>query len=49
MAFGRPLYLKVCQKYHADCGGSDETMQFINAAWSIAQDYLEKQELAKIA
>ena len=49
IAFGRPLYLKVCQRYHADCGGSNETMQFINAAWEIAQDYLEKQSIAKIA
>ena len=49
VAFGRPLYLKVCQRYHADCGGSDETMKFINAAWAIAQDYLEKQAIAKIA
>ncbi len=49
IAFGRPFYLKVCQRYHADCGGSDETMKFINSAWSIAQDYLEKQAIAKIA
>ncbi|MGK7935896.1 MAG: hypothetical protein AB4206_08875 [Xenococcaceae cyanobacterium] len=49
VAFGRPFYLKVCQRYHVDCGGSNETMQFINAAWDIAQDYLEKQSIAKIA
>ena len=49
VAFGRPFYLKVCQKYHADCGGSDEIMKFINAAWDIAQDYLNKQETAKTA
>lgn len=49
VAFGRPFYLKVCQKYHSDRGGSDEIMKFINAAWDIAQDYLSKQEVAKIA
>ena len=49
IAFGRPFYLKVCQRYHADCGGSDEIMKFVNVAWDIAQDYLEKQAIAKIA
>ena len=49
VAFGRPFYLKVCQRYHADCGGSDEAMKFINTAWGIAQDYLERQAIAKIA
>lgn len=49
VAFGRPFYLKVCQRYHADCGGSDEIMKFINVAWDIAQDYVEKQAIAKIA
>ena len=49
VAFGRPFYIKVCQKYHSDCGGSDEAMQFINAAWDIAQDYINRQEIAKIA
>ena len=49
IAFGRPFYLKVCQRYHADCGGSDETMKFINTAWGMAQDYLERQAIAKIA
>lgn len=49
VAFGRPFYLKVCQRYHTDRGGSDEIMKFINVAWGIAQDYLEKQAIAKIA
>ncbi len=49
IAFGRPFYLKVCQRYHTDCGGSDEAMKFINTAWGMAQDYLERQAIAKIA
>ncbi|ELS01452.1 DnaJ-like protein [Xenococcus sp. PCC 7305] len=41
IAFGRDSYRQMCRKHHPDLEGSEQSMQLINTAWEISQEYLK--------
>ncbi len=41
IAFGRSFYRQMCLKFHPDRQGSERSMQLINTAWEISQQYFE--------
>jgi hypothetical protein len=51
IARGRELYRKLSRRHHPDLNGTAQSMQFINAAWEVSQEYIAsmriKESIAK--
>ncbi len=47
IAFGRDCYRQMSLKHHPDLDGSERSMQLINKAWEISQEYLKSTQSVK--